>query len=82
MKRLSLFEKLLVLPDDTLVYPAHDYEGRTSSSIWEERHHNPRLQVGSRQEYVDQMNALDLEPPKLMDVAVPANRKCGMEQSG
>jgi len=75
----SLFEKLLVLPDATLVYPAHDYEGRTSSSIWEERRLNPRLQVGSRQEYVDRMNALVLDPPRMMDVAVPANRRCGMD---
>ncbi len=74
----SLFGKLLVLPEDTLVYPAHDYEGRTCSSIGEEVRHNPRLQVGSRQEYIDRMNALDLEPPKLIEVAVPANRRCGL----
>ena len=78
----SLFEKLLVLPDDTLVYPAHDYEGRTSSSTWEERRLNPRLQVGSRQEYIDRMNALELDPPRLMDMAVPANRQCGMGAKG
>jgi len=76
----SLFHKLLVLPEDTLVYPAHDYEGRTCSSIGEEKRHNPRLQVASRQEYVDRMNALRLDPPRLMDIAVPANRACGMEQ--
>ena len=76
----SLFHKLLVLPEDTLVYPAHDYEGRTCSSIGEEKRHNPRLQVASRQEYVDRMNALQLDPPRLMDIAVPANRACGMEQ--
>ena len=74
----SLFDKLLVLPEDTLVYPAHDYEGRTCSSIGEERRFNPRLQVTSRQQYIDQMNALDLDPPKLIDVAVPANRSCGL----
>ena len=76
----SLIEKLLVLPDDTLVYPAHDYEGRTCSSIGEERRYNPRLQVESRQAYVDQMNSLVLDRPRLMDVAVPANRKCGMDR--
>ena len=74
----SLFNKLLVLPEETLVYPAHDYEGRTCSSIGEERRHNPRLQVKSRQAYIDQMNALDLDPPQLIDVAVPANRRCGL----
>lgn len=74
----SLFNKLLVLPEDTLVYPAHDYEGHTCSSIGEEKRHNPRLQVRSRQAYMDQMNALDLDPPRLIDVAVPANRGCGL----
>lgn len=74
----SLFERLLTLPEETLVYPAHDYEGRTVSSIFEEKHFNPRLQVASRQEYIDQMNALELSPPKLLDVAVPSNQKCGL----
>lgn len=74
----SLFDKLLMLPEDTLIYPAHDYEGRTCSSIGEERQHNPRLQVKSRQAYIDQMNALDLDPPRLIEVAVPANRACGL----
>ena len=73
----SLFDKLLKLPDKTLVYPAHDYEGRTWSTIGEERRLNPRLQVRSRQEYIDQMQALSLDPPRLIDVAVPANRNCG-----
>jgi glyoxylase-like metal-dependent hydrolase (beta-lactamase superfamily II) len=77
----SLFDKLLRLPEDTLVYPAHDYEGRTCSSIAEERQHNPRLQVRSRQEYIDQMNALVLDPPRLIDVAVPANRSCGVRMA-
>jgi glyoxylase-like metal-dependent hydrolase (beta-lactamase superfamily II) len=77
----SLFNKLLLLPDDTLVYPAHDYEGRTSSSIYEEKRHNPRLQVNTRGEYIDQMNSLVLEPPKLIDVAVPANRSCGLKMA-
>ena len=73
----SIFDKLLTLPDKTLVYPAHDYEGRTWSTIGEERRLNPRLQVNSRQEYIDQMRALKLDPPRLIDVAVPANRHCG-----
>ena len=74
----SLFQKLLKLPDDTLVFPAHDYEGRTSSTIGDERRFNPRLQVDSRQAYVQQMNALSLDPPRLIEVAVPANRRCGV----
>ncbi len=77
----SLFSKLLCLPQDTLVYPAHDYKGMTVSTIGEELRHNPRLQVESRQAYIDQMNALDLEAPGLMDIAVPANRACGMKSA-
>ena len=74
----SLFGKLLTLPSDIFVYPAHDYNGMTVSTIGEELRHNPRLQVGSRQAYIDQMNALDLKDPELMDIAVPANRCCGI----
>ncbi len=76
----SIFNKLLKLPDDTLVYPAHDYKGETVSTIAEERAFNPRLQVSSVDEYVDQMNALKLPNPKLMDVAVPANLHIGLPQ--
>ena len=75
----SLFGKLLKLPEDTLVYPAHDYNGMTVSSIGEEKRHNPRLQVADKQAYVDLMNGLVLESPRLMDVAVPANRGCGLK---
>ena len=74
----SLFERLLSLPGDTAVFPAHDYKGWTTSSIAEERLHNPRLQVASEAEYVQLMHALKLPNPRLMDVAVPANRACGM----
>jgi len=73
----SLFGKLLVLPADTLVYPAHDYNGMTVSTIGEEKRHNPRLQVADKQAYIELMNRLELDNPKLMDVAVPANRACG-----
>lgn len=73
----SIFNKLLTLPDDTFIYPAHDYKGWTVSTVSEERRFNPRLQVNSRQEYVAQMNALKLDNPRLMDVAVPANLRCG-----
>ena len=76
----SLFNKLLKLPDDTLVYPAHDYKGDTVSTIEEERAFNPRLQVSSEAQYVEIMNNLNLANPKMMDVAVPANIKMGADQ--
>lgn len=76
----SLFNKLLTLPDDTLVYPAHDYKGDTVSTIAEEKAFNPRLQVNSVDEYVDIMENLNLANPKMMDIAVPANLKVGIEQ--
>lgn len=74
----SIFEKLLKLPDETLVYPAHDYKGWTASSIGEERRYNPRLQVKNKSEYIQLMKSLKLPHPKLMDIAVPANKKCGV----
>lgn len=73
----SLFGKLLRLPPDTRVYPAHDYKGWTVSSIAEEAAFNPRLQVKDEAGYVALMAALKLPNPALMDVAVPANRACG-----
>ncbi|MBL6945469.1 MAG: MBL fold metallo-hydrolase [Rhodospirillales bacterium] len=77
----SLFNKLLKLPDEVFVYPAHDYKGDTRSTIGEEKAHNPRLQVGSIDEYVDIMNNLNLPNPKQMDVAVPANLRIGYKQA-
>ena len=74
----SLFGKLLKLPDQTLVYPAHDYHGMTVSTIREEKRHNPRLQVPDKRSYIELMNGLKLDNPKLMDIAVPANRNCGL----
>jgi glyoxylase-like metal-dependent hydrolase (beta-lactamase superfamily II)/rhodanese-related sulfurtransferase len=76
----SIFGRLLRLPDETLVYPAHDYKGDTVSTIGEERHHNPRLQVKSVEEYIELMHNLKLPNPKMMDVAVPANMKVGLHQ--
>jgi sulfur dioxygenase len=73
----SIFNKLLRLPDETFVYPAHDYRGHTVSTIAEERAHNPRLQVANAEQYAAIMNNLNLATPKLMDVAVPANLRCG-----
>lgn len=74
----SLFNNLLRLPEETKVYPGHDYKGMTMSTIGEEKAFNPRLQVRSVDEYVDLMNNLNLPNPKLMDVAVPANLGCGL----
>jgi sulfur dioxygenase len=76
----SIFNKLLKLPDATLVYPAHDYKGDTVSTIGEEKLHNPRLRVKSMDEYAALMNNLNLPNPKMMDVAVPANMRVGLHQ--
>jgi glyoxylase-like metal-dependent hydrolase (beta-lactamase superfamily II)/rhodanese-related sulfurtransferase len=76
----SIFNRLLKLPDETMVYPAHDYKGDTVSTIGEERRYNPRLQVRSVDEYIDLMANLKLPNPKMMDVAVPANMHVGLHQ--
>ena len=76
----SIFNKLLRLPDETMVFPAHDYKGETVSTIGEEKAFNPRLQVKSVDEYVALMSSLNLPNPKMMDVAVPANMKVGLAQ--
>jgi sulfur dioxygenase len=76
----SIFGRLLSLPDETLVFPGHDYKGDSVSTIAEERRCNPRLQVKSAGEYVELMGNLKLANPKMMDVAVPANMKIGLEQ--
>jgi glyoxylase-like metal-dependent hydrolase (beta-lactamase superfamily II)/rhodanese-related sulfurtransferase len=76
----SIFNRLLKLPDETLVYPAHDYKGDTVSTVGEERRYNPRLQVRSVDEYVTLMANLNLPNPKMMDVAVPANMRVGLHQ--
>lgn len=75
----SITQKLFRLPDDTTVYPGHDYKGWMSSSIREERRYNPRLAGKTEAEYVDIMNNLNLPDPKLMDIAVPANLACGQQ---
>jgi glyoxylase-like metal-dependent hydrolase (beta-lactamase superfamily II)/rhodanese-related sulfurtransferase len=76
----SIFNRLLKLPEETLVFPAHDYKGDTVSTIGEEKRYNPRLQVRSADEYVALMNNLKLPNPKMMDVAVPANMHVGLHQ--
>src|SRR6201990_2662003 len=76
----SIFGRLLKLPDETMVFPAHDYKGDTVSTIGEEKRYNPRLQVRSMNEYIELMNNLNLPNPKLMDVVVPANMHVGLHQ--
>jgi sulfur dioxygenase len=76
----SIFNRLLKLPDETFVFPAHDYKGDTVSTIGEERRYNPRLQVRSVDEYIELMANLKLPNPKMMDVAVPANMHVGLHQ--
>ena len=71
----SIFGKLLKLPNKTLVYPAHDYNGKKFSTIENETNNNPRLQVSSPDEYIQIMDNLKLANPKMMDIAVPANKK-------
>lgn len=74
----SVHEKIFSLPDDTLVYPGHDYQERRVSTVAQERARNPRLGGGrSVEEFVQIMTGLNLPRPKKMDVAVPANRGCG-----
>jgi glyoxylase-like metal-dependent hydrolase (beta-lactamase superfamily II) len=74
----SVTRKLFVLPDDMRVWPGHDYKGQSVSSIGWEKRHNARLANRSRDDFVTLMNALNLPRPRLMDVAVPANRNLGM----
>src|SRR3954453_20311889 len=76
----SIFNRLLKLPEETLVFPAHAYKGDTVSTIGEEKAFNPRLQVKSVDEYVELMNNLNLPNPKMMDVVIPANLQVGMVQ--
>lgn len=73
----SVTEKLFTLPDATRVWPGHDYKGRTVSTIGEEKRHNPRLSGKTEAEFVEIMNGLNLAYPKKIDLAVPANRRCG-----
>lgn len=73
----SIHNRLLTLPQNTIVYPGHDYRGMTESRIGEEKRFNPRLQVANKQEYIELMDGLNLPNPKFMDVAVPANLEAG-----
>jgi len=73
----SLFNNILKLPEETLVYPGHDYNGKFSSTIGKEKKYNPRLQVKSEDEYIDLMSKLNLAKPKLIDINVSRNIKLG-----
>lgn len=73
----SLFNKLLKYPDDTYVYPGHDYNGKKVSTVGDEKQNNPRLQVSGKEAYIQLMQNLKLPQPKYMDIAVPANQACG-----
>jgi glyoxylase-like metal-dependent hydrolase (beta-lactamase superfamily II) len=74
----SVMGQLFALPDDTRVWPGHDYKGQSVSTIGWEKHHNSRLANRSRTEFVRLMGELNLPRPKLIDVAVPANRRLGL----
>jgi len=73
----SIFNRLLKLPEETLLYPAHDYNGQNVSTIGKEKKFNPRLQVNGVNEYIDIMNNLNLSKPKSMDINVASNIKLG-----
>jgi len=75
----SITRVLFALPDDTLVYPGHDYRGMTVSTIGEEKKHNPRAAGKNRDEFIQIMKSLDLPQPKKIQEAVPANRACGLD---
>jgi glyoxylase-like metal-dependent hydrolase (beta-lactamase superfamily II) len=78
----SITQRLFTLPDSTIVYPGHDYQGRASSTIAEEKQHNPRLGTGrTREEFISIMNQLKLDPPVRMHEALPSNLRCGNEDS-
>jgi glyoxylase-like metal-dependent hydrolase (beta-lactamase superfamily II)/rhodanese-related sulfurtransferase len=74
----SITEKLWTLPDQTTVWPGHDYRGHASSTIGEEKRCNPRLAGKSKADFLAIMAALNLPRPKYLDVAVPANKECGL----
>lgn len=73
----SVHQRLFTLPEDTLVFPAHDYHGRTHSTIGEEKRNNARLAGRSREEFIVLMNGLGLPPPRNIEEALPANLRCG-----
>ena len=78
----SITTRLYTLPDDTRVYPAHDYNGRSSSTICEEKAHNHRIaSTTSRAAFIAIMGSLDLDPPQKIHEALPSNLRCGTQDS-
>jgi glyoxylase-like metal-dependent hydrolase (beta-lactamase superfamily II)/rhodanese-related sulfurtransferase len=79
----SIHMQIFVLPDGTLLYPGHDYHGRSVTTVLEERQHSPRLGGEiSEDDFVGYMNSLGLPHPQQIDIAVPANMKCGRPETG
>ncbi len=79
----SIHQQIFSLPDDTLIYPGHDYKGRTVTSVAEEKKYNARLSLDkSEEEFVTIMENLDLPRPKLIDIAVPGNKVSGYHENG
>lgn len=76
----SITKRILTLPDETLIYPGHDYNGRRVSSVSQEKATNLRIAGKTKDEFVELMNNLNLPKPKLIDIAVPANRMCGIHE--
>lgn len=75
----SITQKIFSFPDETIVYPGHDYHGRTASTIGHARRNNARVVGKSREAFIEQMDKLDLPKPRMIDTAVPANLKLGLE---
>ncbi len=76
----SITKKILTLPDETLIYPGHDYNGRRVSSVSQEKATNLRIAGKTKNEFIELMSNLNLPKPKLIDIAVPANRMCGIPE--
>ena len=77
----SITQRIFTLPSETLIYPGHDYQGRRVSNVAQEKLINSRLAKQSREDFIATMAALNLPNPKMIDVAVPANRKCGVDET-
>ena len=77
----SITKKIFTLSEQTLIYPGHDYQGRRVSSVMQEKSINPRLSNTTREAFIALMMNLDLPKPRLIDIAVPANCKCGVDET-
>jgi glyoxylase-like metal-dependent hydrolase (beta-lactamase superfamily II) len=78
----SIVDKLFMFPDETLIYPGHDYNGHRVSNVGQEKLINPRLANKTKDAFIEIMHNLNLPKPKLIDIAVPANRQCGVDETG